>query len=42
MKTSVSTTHCRLNEFEIANRTFWVWYHHQKYIRIGLASPVEH
>ena len=25
-KTSVSTTHCRLNEFDAANRTFWVWY----------------
>ena len=25
-KTSASTTHCRLNEFDAANRVFWVWY----------------
>ena len=22
------TTHCRLNEFDTDNRTFWVWYYY--------------
>lgn len=25
-KMSASATHCRLNKFDTANRTFWVWY----------------
>jgi len=29
-KTSASTTHCRLNKFDTANRTFWDWYNYQK------------
>ena len=38
-KTSVSTTHCRLNEFDTANRTFWVWYYLNSTVASSLIVP---